>query len=238
MRVFVGWDPAEDDAFRVCRSSILRHQPRAKVEPIVLQDLRDRGVYQRQHYRQGVQLFDHITKQSFTTEFTFSRYLVPALAGWQGWALFCDCDFLFKADVEALFDMADEDYAVMVVKQSHEPADTVKMLGQAQSSYPRKNWASLVLWNCGHSANREMVRRANNWQKDYLHAFTWLEDKLIGELPTGWNWIEGLTEGEPKAVHFTAGLPRMPGYENAAYAEDWFEELARVEAKDGELRAT
>lgn len=226
LRAFIGWDPAEDDAYRVCASSMQRLS-RADLEvlPLKVQDLGRAGLYTRQHVRENGQLVDHMTKQPFTTEFTFSRYLVPAVAGWKGWALFCDCDFLFRADVEALFALADERYAVMVCKQVHQPPTGTKMEGQLQYSYYRKNWTSLVLWNCSHPDNARMVYRANCWQKDMLHELAWLPDELIGELPPAWNWIEGVTDGEPKAVHFTEGLPRMPGYENCAYADEWRREL-------------
>lgn len=226
LRVFVGYDATEDDAYRVCVASIKKHSL-AEVQPLRLNDLREAGLYHRQHVRENGQLLDHFTRQPFTTEFTFSRYLVPAVAGWKGWALFCDCDFLFLADVEELFALCDERYAVMVCKQLHEPGESMKMEGLVQSSYRRKNWTSLMLWNCAHPDNARMLYLANCWQKDYLHALAWLPDELIGELPREWNWIDGVTSGEPRAVHFTAGLPRIPGYENAAYADEWRAELRR-----------
>jgi len=224
LRVFVGYDPTEDDAYRVCVASLKRHA-KVEVQPLKLDELRQAGLYTRQHVRENGQLLDHFTRQPFTTEFTFSRYLVPAVAGWKGWALFCDCDFLFRADVAELFALADPRYAVLVCQQRHAPAVGRKMEGQEQYAYWRKNWSSLMLWNCAHPAHARLVYRANSWQKDLLHELAWLDDELVGELPPCWNWIEGVTHGEAKAVHFTAGLPRMPGYEHCAYADEWRDEL-------------
>lgn len=226
LRIYVGYDPTEDEAWRVCASSVQRLS-RADLEvlPLKLGALREAGLYHRQHVRENGQLIDHTTRQAFTTEFTFSRYLVPAIAGWKGWALFCDCDFLFRADVAELFALADPRYAIMVCKQEHAPLEAQKMTGLVQSTYRRKNWSSLALWNCAHEAHGRVVYRANNWQKDLLHELAWLDDEAIGELPAAWNWIEGVTQGEPKAVHFTAGTPNMRGHERCAFAQDWRREL-------------
>lgn len=226
LRIFIGFDPSEADAYAVAERSV-RRRSRAELDilPLKLEELRKDGLYTRQHVRVGGQLVDHFTRQPFTTEFTYSRYLVPALAGRKGWALFCDCDFLFLEDVAELFALADESKALMVCKQAHAPDAVVKMEGLAQYGYPRKNWSSLMLWNCAHEAHERLVYRANNWQKDYLHALAWLADEQIGALPAQWNWIEGVTASEPKAVHFTAGLPRMPGYEHCAFAGEWRDEL-------------
>src|SRR6185437_187672 len=119
-------------------------------------DLIDAGVYTRRAIRVGNGWIDGIDGKPFSTEFSFSRFLVPALSLFDGWALFCDCDFLFTADISRLFALADDRYAVMCVKHRHDPVETRKMDGVPQTRYRRKNWSSLVLWNCGHKSNRPL----------------------------------------------------------------------------------
>ena len=81
-----------------------------------------------------------------STEFTFTRFLVPALANYKGWALFCDSDIVFLKDVKELFDQAEDKYAVMCVQHDYTPKPGIKMDGQKQTLYPRKNWSSMVLY--------------------------------------------------------------------------------------------
>jgi lipopolysaccharide biosynthesis glycosyltransferase len=143
---------------------------------------------------------------------------------YEGWALFCDCDFLFRADLNELFKLKDDRYAVMCVKHDYSPQEGVKMDGQIQQSYPRKNWSSLVLWNCGHESNKKLTpRMANFMPGSFLHAFKWLKDSEIGALPEYWNWLEGHSSPsiEPRGVHFTRGTPNFPGYEQVPYADEW-----------------
>ena len=140
--IYVGWDSREDIAYQVCRSSLLRHASGPiDVTPLKQEDLCKRGLYRRER--------DPLA----STEFTYTRFLVPALTGYQGWALFCDCDFLWTADVTQLMASVDDRYAVMCVHHDHNPPETVKMDGAIQTRYPRKNWSSMVLYHCGHPAN-------------------------------------------------------------------------------------
>ena len=222
IRAYIGYDQREDAGFQVCRDSMLRHAS----EPVNIirldqQWLRDIGLYRRNAYRQGEQWFDTIDDKPFSTEFSFTRFLVPSLQP-DGWALFCDSDFLWRADVAELMAHADDRFAVMVVKHKFQPKDTSKMRGQAQQQYPRKNWSSLILWNCSHP-NRLTPFEANTRYGSWLHGFRWLEEGQIGRLNECWNWLEGHSpkEGMKKAVHFTRGTPDMPGWENVEFADEW-----------------
>jgi hypothetical protein len=138
-----------------------------------------------------------------------------------GWALYVDCDFMFRAPIENLFALADDGYAVQVVKHAHVPAETVKMVGQPQTSYPRKNWSSLILWNCNDPAHDFI--RPNERPGLQLHQFDWLRNDEIGELPFEWNHLVGYSRPnmDAKAVHFTQGVPSMPGYEDCEHAREW-----------------
>lgn len=135
-----------------------------------------------------------------------------------------DCDVLVRRDINELFDLADPTKAVMVVKHDYRPANDTKMDGQTQSTYPRKNWSSVMLFNLGHPANRDLtVEMVNSLPGRDLHRFCWLPDHLIGELPQEWNWLVGHSDRsiDPAIVHFTEGTPSMPGHENDPYSDEW-----------------
>ena len=218
MRVFIGWDPREASAFRVCEASLRKHASAPiDVQRLDLTDLRARGIYTRAHEVREGRLWDVISEQPMSTDFAISRFLVPHLCGYKGWALYCDCDFLWRDDVAKLFALARMEYAVMVVKHKYITSET-KMDAQINVRYRRKNWSSLMLFNCGHDFNSRLKPvMVNTWHRRDLHGFTWLHDWHIGELPFEWNWLAL----EPRAVHFTQGTPDVAGYENAAYADEY-----------------
>ncbi len=217
----MGFDPREQDAYRVCERSIRKHSSiSVEVKPLILDQL---GIYKRPTTRNGDRLYDEISAAPMSTEFALTRFLVPFLEDYKGWSLFCDCDFLWRADVAELFSLADQKYAVQVVKHNHRPLENEKMDGQLQTIYPRKNWSSLVLWNNEHLSNAGQLDRVNRWPGLHLHQFRWLRDEEIGDIPAEWNWLEH----SPKAVHFTRGVPSMLGYENVAFSDEWRAELDR-----------
>jgi lipopolysaccharide biosynthesis glycosyltransferase len=171
-----------------------------------------------------------------STEFAVSRFLTPHLAKQMfrgenaGWAVFMDCDILARDSIQKLFGLADKKYAVMVVKHHHDPDYQVKMEGQAQTKYERKNWSSVVLWNCEHPANAELtLETINTLPGRDLHRFCWLDDDEIGELDPCWNYLVGHTQinHEPRLVHFTDGPPTMRGYEHVDYADEFWAEMDR-----------
>src|SRR5262245_47771351 len=142
-RIYVGWDSREDEAFRVAKFSLMRRASiPVVVTPIKLPDLRARGLYWRTE--------DPLA----STEFTYSRFLTPLLAGFSGWALFCDCDFLWLGDIAGLAAYTQAPKAVYCVQHDYTPKETTKMDGAVQTTYPRTNWSSLMLFNCEHPAVR------------------------------------------------------------------------------------
>ena len=205
LKVFVGYDTREDISFQVCEHSILRHNigiDTVEIKPLIQDDLRKRNLYWRDVDKLG------------STEFTFTRFLIPALMNYKGWALFCDSDIVFLENVSNLFQLVNDKYAVMCVKHVHNPQVGLKMDGRQQLQYPRKNWSSVVLWNCGHPSNQNLtvdVINAEDTTGKYLHRFAWLEDEEIGSLPHEWNWLVGWykepKDGKPKALHYTEGGP-------------------------------
>jgi lipopolysaccharide biosynthesis glycosyltransferase len=220
MKVFVGYDTREDIAYQVCKHSIESKQSDASVRPLKQQELRDAGWYTR-----GI---DKLA----STEFTFTRFLIPELCNFKGWALFMDCDMILKTDIKQLFDQADDQYAVMCVQHDYSPSATTKMDGQQQTVYPRKNWSSVMLFNCGHKSNQTLTQDLVNNPEitgAYLHRFSWLKDKEVGELSPEWNWLVGHykepEDGTPKLIHYTEGGPWFENYRNCEYHQDWKDEL-------------
>ena len=225
--VFLGYDPRETEAFAIARRTFRRHAPGVSVDAIDLGDMRDLGLYTRPTSRDDKgRLFDDISGFPMATEFAISRFLTPILAR-EGWALFADCDVMARGDVNALFLQCDPSKAVMCVKHRHAPPEGLKMDGQAQLRYARKNWSSVMAFNCGHPANQVLtVDLINSAPGRDLHRFCWLPDDLIGDLDQEWNFLVGHTdqEAEPSIVHWTEGGPWLPEYRNAPFADEWLEE--------------
>lgn len=236
LRIYIGWDQREDEAYQVCKTSIVRRTSApVHITPLKVNDLVYRGVYKRSWTRnQKGQRIDSRDGKPFSTDFSFSRFLVPALQGYRGWAVFVDCDFLFRADIAELFAYAEQgrDKACFVVQHRHDPKELYKMDGQEQTRYRRKNWSSLILWNCAHPAHRALtVEAVNEKPGSWLHGFEWLKDEEIGSLPVEWNWLEGWSPPDikPKAVHYTRGGPWFDDYQNVEYAKDWTREKQIIE---------
>ena len=213
IRVFIGYDAREAAAFSVLSHSIhARASEPAAIAPVKLEELR--GVFNRE--RNALQ----------STDFSFSRFLTPWLCGYEGWAVFMDCDMLVLDDIAKLWRLRDERYAVQVVKHRHVPKEEVKFLGATQSKYEKKNWSSVMLMNCARcrALTPDYVNTASGLE---LHQFKWLEsDQLIGELPRQWNHLVGYDAPRTDAslVHYTIGGPYFTEYRDCEYAREWFAE--------------
>lgn len=223
--VYLGWDPRELRAYNVAEKSLkLRAGVPTIVHRLAMSTLQAQGLYTRPTREGDGKLWDEISDAPMSTGHAIARFLVPHLAGYEGWALFADGDVLFRSDVAEIFALADSQYAVQVVQHFHAPATTEKMDGQIQTSYLRKNWSSVMLLNCAHPANRALtVGLVNAIPGRDLHRFCWLTDDLIGQLPARWNLLVGHSAYDEQAalVHFTSGTPDMAGYERQPYADEW-----------------
>jgi len=233
--IFIGYDAREKIAFDVCCYSLARRATiPTRIKALDIDELRSMGSYRRTHVMDGQVKIDRIDGKPFSTDFAFTRFLVPYLQNYRGWALFSDCDFLFRADVAELQPLMDDQYAVRVVKHNHVPTNSVKMDGQRQEGYPRKNWSSFVLWNCGHPSNRDLTPiEVNTRPGRWLHGFSWLKDHEIGEIPIEWNWLAGVNPPieNPKAVHHSNGGPWFPDYQDVPYGKEWRDECKTMEAE-------
>ena len=215
IRIFVGYDSREAVAYHVLSHSILsRASEPVEIAPLMLSQLK-KVFWRESHPLQS-------------TDFSFSRFLVPLLCDYQGWALFCDSDMLMLDDVASVWAERDENFAVQVVKHDHKPSESKKFLDQSQSKYEKKNWSSVMLFNNARckALTADYVNTATGLE---LHQFKWLkDDSLIGDLPARWNHLVGydpeLPQDDVSFLHYTEGGPYFDAYKNCGYADLWFTE--------------
>ena len=209
--VFIGYDSKVKIAYHVLAESILKHSSEpVSIHPIYLPNL------QKIHNRKQNVLA--------STEFSFSRFLVPYLMNYQGWAVFMDSDMVMISDIAELWQLRNKKYALQVCKHEYTPNAEKKFLGNTQTIYAKKNWSSLMLMNCSQckTLTTDYVNTATGLE---LHQFKWLKDEhLIGEIPLEWNWLVGEYpyKDNVKNIHFTEGGPYFKEYENTEYADKWF----------------
>jgi len=214
IKMFIGYDPGEIVAYHTFVNSIMRRSSvPVSFTPIMLNQLPELT-----RPRDPLQ----------SNEFAFSRWLVPYLCGYEGWAIFADCDMLMLEDIKELWDLRDESKAVQVVKHNHVPENELKYLDTIQTKYERKNWSSVMLFNnrkC-EGLTPEYVNTAHGLD---LHQFKWLPDELIGEIPKEWNFLvdyyEAENSGNIKNLHYTEGGPYFKDYIDCDFAEEWQEEF-------------
>lgn len=210
--IFIGYDPREAVAYHVCANSIIRQssQPVA-FSPLALNILND---YKEEH-------------TDGSNHFIYSRFLVPHLMGYNGWAIFMDGDMLVRDDIVNLWNLREEDKAVMVVKHKYLTKMTTKYLGAKNENYPCKNWSSVILWNCAHPKNKivtpEFIQKSTGAQ---LHRFTWLDPALVGQLPAEWNWLPDEYGANPgaKLCHYTLGTPSFHEFATTPMGNEWHRE--------------
>lgn len=224
MRIFIGYDRREIVAYNVLSYSIVTQSSRpVSITPLVLPQLE----HLLHREREPLQ----------STDFSFSRFLVPYLCGYEGWSLFMDCDMLLLDDIQKLWQMRDEEKAIMVVKHDYTPKDEIKFLGLTQTKYPKKNWSSLILFNNAKCRvlTPEYVNKASGLE---LHQFKWLEsEEQIGGLPREWNFlVDEYSPGHtpPSLLHYTIGGPYFKEYRNCTYADRWMQMLRQMLDCNGE----
>lgn len=201
--LFVGYDKREAIAYHVFCQSVIEHTR----EPVQFIPLH------------GPMLENFDGQRDGTNAFIYSRYLIPHIRGYEGWAMFADGDMVVNADLANLWSLRDDKYAAMVVKHDYQTKYPRKYLGTPLENdnldYPRKNWSSVVLWNCGHPSNRILTRGfVSEAGGKFLHRFQWLRDEEIGELPKEWNHLvlEYENNDNAKLLHHTLGTPAFKEY--------------------------
>ena len=216
VKIVVGFDARETIAYHVfCQSVLEKTSLPVSFLPLVEQSL---AGYRESH-------------QDGSNRFTYTRFLTPFLMGFEGWAIFADGDMVCRRDIAELWKLRDSSKAVQVVKHDYLTKSSTKYLGNKNENYSRKNWSSVILWNCGHPENRcltpDFVSSKNG---SFLHRFQWLADALIGELDKEWNWLAIEYDDNPSAclIHYTLGTPCFRDYWDCALSEHWHQVLANT----------
>lgn len=226
IRYYMGYDPVDTLAFEVAASSCLAHAS-CDVQIIPVKDWELRHVFKRgQVVNYLGQRRDDQDGLPVSTAFSYTRYLIPYLENYgREWVVWSDPDVLWRSDIAELYAFSEASSpacAMWCVKHDHRPSEAVKMVGQVQRVYERKNWSSVMLIK--PNRNRYLTPyRVNKDSKDDLHSLRWLADDEIGALPETWNWLCGWSSEEldPDLVHFTRGTPDMVGHEDEPFADEW-----------------
>jgi lipopolysaccharide biosynthesis glycosyltransferase len=232
LKIFVGMDlKVEPVAYAVFCQSVIEHSSiPVSFTPMALNTLSE---YTETH-------------KDGSNAFIYSRFLVPYLCGFKGMALWVDGDMIVRSDIAELLWEFQQDEAVKVVKHHYQTKHPIKYLGAKNEDYPKKNWSSVMLWNCGHHLNKQLTPKFV-MEKDgkYLHRFQWLKypEEQVGKLDETWNWLVSEQEYNPdaKLVHYTVGTPCFNGYQDCDYSDEWFDTYKRMiyplkgNAKESEL---
>jgi lipopolysaccharide biosynthesis glycosyltransferase len=222
LTVYTGFDSSNDGqmlASNVCNRSIANNVSNIddiQIVTLVKKDLEDKGLFYRNY------------DASASTEFTYTRFLIPYLNNYQGYAVFCDSDFLWRCDILELLQYIDPTKAVSCVKHNHLPTETIKMNNQKQTSYPRKNWSSLMVFNCSHISTQKLtLKTVNEYSPAWLHRMSWALDQEIGEIPKTYNYLVGYYHDtpEPKVLHYTDGGPWFYHCSKLMESESYFATL-------------
>ena len=216
IKIVVGFDQRESVAYHTFTQSIIeKSSVPVSFIPLAINALKG---YKETH-----------TDKS--NDFIYSRFLSPHLNSFEGWAIFADGDMICQADIKELWDLRDESKALLVVKHDYQTKAHKKYLGNINENYPRKNWSSVILWNCAHPKHKILTPEFITSQTGkYLHRFSWLDDNDIGELPKEWNWlaIEYPENKNAKLIHYTLGTPCFKEYKNTEMADIWYETYNRT----------
>lgn len=217
IHIFAGYDEREAVGYHTFCASVIKHSTElVTITPLSLQSI--------QHVYTGGQ-------RDGTNAFIYSRFLIPYLMGFRGWALFVDgSDMIVKDDIAKLWAQRNIYKAVQVVQHNYKTKHPRKYVGTDMEAdnndYVRKQWSSVMLINCSHYSWRQMTPKAvEEMPGAFLHRFSFIEDRYIGELPIEWNWLcqEHGENPEAKLIHYTAGIPKFPAYKDCPMAKDWFE---------------
>lgn len=213
LRIMIGYDPNETIAYHVLCQSIMEHAS----GPVAFTPINKRNIPE----------FDR-GKEDGATEFSFSRFLTPYLAGYTGHAIFMDCDMILRDDIYKIMEYVDFKHDVYVVKHDYTPKTKDKFLGAKQYVYPKKNWSSVMIFDCEKC--QILPETVNSATGKYLHQFEWTTEDRVGEIPVEWNHLVGEYEPNPNAklVHYTLGTPCFYGYTEQEYADEWFDYLRKT----------
>ena len=216
VKIYIGFDQREAIAYHTFVQSLIDHASiPLDITPLAVKTLKG---YEEKH-------------EDKSNDFVYSRFLTPFLNDFKGWAIFVDGDMICQEDIKELLDLRDASKALQVVKHDYKTKSNQKYLGNINQDYPRKNWSSVILWNCAQPKHKLLTPDfiANESGK-YLHRFSWLEDNEIGELPKEWNWLatEYPNNEQANIIHYTLGTPCFKDYRDTAMSDIWLKKYDRL----------
>ena len=216
VKIYIGFDQRESVAYHTFVQSLIDNASiPLQITPLAVKNLDE---YEEKH-------------EDKSNDFVYSRFLTPFLNDYKGWAIFADGDMVCQADIQDLLDLRDDSKALQVVKHDYKTKAQQKYLGNINQDYPRKNWSSVILWNCAHPKHKILTQDfISNQTGKYLHRFSWLKDDEIGELPKEWNWLatEYPNNEEAKIIHYTLGTPCFKDYRDTEMSEIWLNKYGRL----------
>jgi lipopolysaccharide biosynthesis glycosyltransferase len=219
VKIYIGFDQRESVAYHTFVQSLIDNASiPLQITPLAVKNLDE---YEEKH-------------EDKSNDFVYSRFLTPFLNDFEGWAIFADGDMICQTDIKELLDLRDDSKALQLVKHDYQTKAYKKYLGNINQDYPRKNWSSVILWNCAHPKHRILTPDfITNQTGKYLHRFSWLEDDEIGELPKEWNWLatEYPKNEQAKIIHYTLGTPCFKDYRDTEMSDIWLNQYGR--ANDG-----
>ena len=216
VKIYIGFDQREAIAYHAFVQSLIDHASiPLDITPLAVKTLKE---YEEKH-------------EDKSNDFVYSRFLTPYLNDFKGWAIFVDGDMICQKDIKELLDLRDDTKALQVIKHDYKTKAHQKYLGNINQDYPRKNWSSVILWNCKHPKHKILTPDfiANQTGK-YLHRFAWLKDDEIGELPKEWNWLatEYSNNEQANIIHYTLGTPCFKDYRNSEMSDIWLKKYDRL----------
>ena len=216
VKIYVGFDPRESVVYHTFIQSLIEKSTLPiEITPLAVSTL---NFYEESH-------------QDKSNDFVYSRFLTPFMSNFEGWSIYVDGDMICQADIKELLTLRDDTKAVQVVKHDYKTKAENKYLDNKNDNYPRKNWSSVILWNCSHPKHKILTPEFINKQTGkFLHRFSWLEDEEIGELPIEWNWLAIEYPENPlaKLIHYTLGAPCFKEYRETSMAENWLKMQKRT----------
>lgn len=241
LHIFIGYDERERMPFKVAKHSIETNTS----HPVVVHKLEHRSLREQKLFtrewlitKEG-QYVDVLDQKPFSTQFSFSRFLVPEL--WRRLTepkhplcIFVDCDFVFTKDIKLLIEQVldsaatNQDAKVYCVKHDYDPQNKLKMDQMQQTRYNKKLWTSLMVFDMDRLPKDVLTpNQVNTFTGRELHQFFWLENENeIGALPESWNFIPNHSEKNVdtiSAIHYTEGGPWFEDYAQCKHAELWLD---------------
>ena len=211
--IFIGLTHERPFVTEVCKESILQHNPDASIFPMHPQHL---GGWTRK--RAPDQNTDH----------AIARFMCPAFCKFEGYSIFMDDDFIVECNLMETLRYINDMQAVSVVQHNYTPTKSKYIASgvkdEYNSAFPRKNWASFMLFNNGHPDCRKLtLSYVNNAPASDLMHFRWTETPFIGKMPIHYNFLVG--EYNPikniKIYHYTLGGPWANETKSCDFAKKW-----------------